>query len=78
MPGSHLEEIVERALNVVKSKPEWITYVKSFNHPAGFLFCEDHLLGDITMAIDEENPIHSGASIASCLQTCKTLLNRDA
>jgi hypothetical protein len=75
--ADELEKIVERTLNVVKSKPEWITYVKTFKHPAGFLFCDDPLLHELSLAIDVENPVHSGASIASCLQKCKTLLNRD-
>jgi hypothetical protein len=70
-----MEEIIERALNVVKSNPEWTTYVKTFNDPAGFLFTESILLETIKEAIDAENQIHSGASIAMCLQKCKIILN---
>ena len=70
-----LEEIVDRALTVVKSKPEWIKYIKTFNNPQGFVFCDDKMLDDITSAVDEENPIHSGASLALCLQKCKIILN---
>jgi hypothetical protein len=70
-----MEEIVERALNVVKTNPEWITYIKNFNSDAGFVFTESKLLEDIKDAIDAENPVHSGASIAACLQSCKIILN---
>jgi hypothetical protein len=68
-------EIVERALNVVKTNPDWIAYVKAFNHPAGFLFCDDKILDDIAVAVDKENPVHSGSTIALCLQKCKIILN---
>ena len=68
-------EIVNRALIVVKSNPEWITYIKTFNDPSGFVFCDSPLLEDIKDAVDEENPIHSGASLALCLQKCKIILN---
>jgi hypothetical protein len=70
-----IEEMVQRALNVVKSNPEWITYIKNFNNQQGFIFCDDKLLDDITSAVDDENPIHSGASLALCLQKCKIILN---
>ena len=69
------EDIVQRALNVVKSNPEWITYIKNFNNINGFVFCRDKILEDITTAVDEENPIHSGASLALCLQKCRIILN---
>jgi hypothetical protein len=70
-----MEEVIERALAVVKSKAEWLAYVKKFNDPAGFVFCDSSMLDDIKDAINEENPIHSGASLASCLQKCKIVLN---
>lgn len=69
------EEIIERALAVVKRNEEWIAYIKSFNDPAGFMFAESTLLDEIKDAIDDENPVHSGASIAMCLQKCKIILN---
>jgi hypothetical protein len=68
-------DIVNRALTVVKSNPEWINYIKSFNDPSGFVFCDSSLLEDIKDAVEEENPIHSGASLAMCLQKCKIILN---
>jgi len=71
-----LQEIVARALNVVKTNPEWIAYVKNFDDPKGFLFKQSTTLDEICTAIDDENPIHSGASIAMCLQQCKFLLNK--
>lgn len=70
-----MEEFVERALKVVQSREEWITYIKDFNYPYGFLYTESELLLQIKNAIDAENPIHSGASLAMCLQECKKLLN---
>jgi hypothetical protein len=70
-----MEEVVERALNVVKSKAEWMVYVKNFNEPSGFSFCNTPILEEIKDAIDAENPIHSGASLALCLQKCKIILN---
>jgi hypothetical protein len=70
-----IEEIVQRTLNVVKSNPDWITYIKNFNNPSGFMFCDDNILNDISSAVDEENPIHSSASLALCLQKCKIILN---
>jgi hypothetical protein len=70
-----MEEIIERALNVVKSKPEWVEYVKNFDGPNGFTMTNSELLNDIKDAVDTENPIHSGASLGMCLRECKTLLN---
>ena len=71
------KEIINRALTVVKTKPEWIEYVRNFMDPNGFMFNESPLLEDIKDAIDEENPIHSGASLAMCLQKCKSILNKN-
>ena len=70
------KETINRALNVVKSNPEWIDYVTNFMDSNGFMFNESHLLDDIKDAIDEENPIHSGASLALCLQKCREILNK--
>ncbi len=67
--------VINRALTVVKSNPEWIDYVKNFNQHNGFMFADSALLEDIKDAIDTENPIHSGASLAMCLQQCKKILN---
>ena len=69
------EDIIDRALSVVNRNEEWIVYVKTFNDPAGFIFAESPLLDEIKNAIDDENPVHSGASIATCLQKCKIILN---
>jgi hypothetical protein len=69
-------EVINRALTVVKTKPEWIDYIKNFNEDTGFMFAESSLLYDIKDAIDRENPIHSGASLAMSLQKCKVLLNK--
>jgi hypothetical protein len=71
-----MDPVVERALNVVNSKPEWLNFVKNFNHPGGFKFSNSPLIGEIKNAIDAENPIHSGASLATCLQECRQLLNK--
>ena len=70
------KEIINRALNVINSNPEWIEYVINFMDPNGFMFNESPLLEDIKDAIDEENPIHSGASLAICLQKCRQILSR--
>ena len=70
-----MEEIITRALNVVQTKPEWIQYIKQFNDPAGFVFCDSAILEEIKTAVDTDNPIHSGASLAMCLQNCKIILN---
>ena len=70
-----MEEIAARALNVVKSKPEWIICIKEFNEPSGFMISDNKMVQDIKTAIDEENPIHSGCSIAMCLQQCREILN---
>jgi hypothetical protein len=40
------------------------------------MFCESKLLKAIGDAIDDENPCHSGTSIAMCLKECKMLLNQ--
>jgi hypothetical protein len=71
-----MEEIVNRALTVIQSNPDWIDYVKNFNDSNGFMFCESKLLKAIGDAIDDENPCHSGTSIAMCLKECKMLLNQ--
>jgi hypothetical protein len=70
-----MEEIVNRAMNVVKSNPEWITCIKEFNEPSGFMISENYMVQDIKTAIEIENPIHSGCSIALCLQQCREILN---
>ena len=70
-----MENIVERALEVVKTKPEWVNYIKHFDNPSGFVFTDSQILDEIKDAVDAENPIHSGASLAMCLQKCKIILN---
>ena len=69
-------EIINRALTVVISNPAWVECIKDFDGSAGFMFANSPLLDDIKDAIDEENPIHSGASLAMCLQNCKKILNK--
>jgi len=69
-------EIKNRALNVVKSNPEWVEYIKDFDSSSGFMFITSSILEDIKTAIDDENPIHSGTSLAMCLQHCKKILNK--
>lgn len=71
-----MEEIIERALNVIKTKPEWVTFVKEFNDPTGFMLFDSPLIYEIKDAINAENPIHSGSSIALCLRSCQTALNQ--
>ena len=71
-----MDPVVERALNVVNSKPEWISCVKNFTDPYGFLIANKPPICEIKNAIEEENSIHSGASIAVCLQECRKLLNQ--
>jgi hypothetical protein len=73
-PSAYETEIKNRALNVVKSNPEWVEYIKDFDSSSGFMFITSSILEDIKAAIDEENPIHSGASLAMCLQYCKKIL----
>jgi hypothetical protein len=73
-----MEEITARALNVIRTNPEWIDSVKNFNEPDGFLFSANPIIDDIKLAIEQENPIHSGASIALCLQQCRQTLNQPA
>ena len=70
-----MADVIQRALNVIKQNEEWITYIKNFNAPSGFIFAESELLNTIKDAIDTENPIHSGASLGLCLQKCKIILN---
>jgi len=70
-----MQETVNRALTVINRNNEWMEYVKNFDDPRGFLFCQSNIVNDIGDAIDEENPIHSGSSIAVCLQQCKYILN---
>jgi hypothetical protein len=76
MATTEEEECVERALSVVKRNEEWVEYVKQFNDPSGFMFAKSALLDKIKDAIDDENPIHSGCSLAMCLQKCKKQLNK--
>jgi hypothetical protein len=71
-----MEDIVARALNVVKSNPEWINCIKNFNEPNGFMLSATPLVQEIKNAIDEENSLHSGSSIALCLQQCREILNQ--
>ena len=70
-----MEDIVERALAVVKSKSEWVNFIKQFDDSSGFIFVDSAMMDEIKDAVDAENPIHSGASLALCLQKCKILLN---
>lgn len=66
-----------RLLSVVKSKPEWITYVRDFNDPHGFMFADSPILDAIVDAIEADNDIHSGNSIAMCLRACQTNFKRN-
>ena len=68
-------EMINRALTILYSKPAWADYVKNFADPCGFIFNNDAILDDIKDTIEEENRIHSGASLAMCLQKCKIILN---
>jgi hypothetical protein len=70
-----MADMIERALNVIQQREEWITYIKNFNDPSGFVFAESEILNTIKDAIDTENPIHSGSSLGLCLQKCKIILN---
>jgi hypothetical protein len=70
-----MEDIVERALAVVKSKLEWVNFIKQFDDSSGFIFVDSAMMDEIKDAVDAENPIHSGASLALCLQKCKIILN---
>lgn len=70
-----MEDIVERALAVVKSKSEWVNFIKQFDDSSGFIFVDSAMMDEIKDAVDAENPIHSGASLALCLQKCKIILN---
>jgi hypothetical protein len=72
-----MDKIVERALNVIKQNPEWVDTVKNFNdETTGFIYSDSVVINEIISAIDEENPIHSGASLGTCLQACKAILNK--
>ena len=53
MASEIANDIVNRALTVVKSNAEWINYIKSFNDPSGFVFCDAPLLDDIKEAVEE-------------------------
>jgi hypothetical protein len=77
MSISNMEEIIVRALKVIRSKPEWLSYVKNFNDDTkGFLLANNQHINELKTAIDNENPVHSGASLAMCLQECRKLLNQ--
>ena len=67
-------DTINRALQVIRQKDEWVTYVINFADPIGFIFADSEILEQIKDAIDEENPIHSGSSLGLCLQKCKGLL----
>ena len=67
-------DTINRALQVIRQNEEWVTYIKNFADPIGFVFADSELLEQIKDAIDEENPIHSGSSLGLCLQKCKSLL----
>lgn len=72
-----MEEIVERTLNVIKQKPEWIDSVKNFNdETTGFIYSDSDIINEIITAIDEVNPLHSATSLGLCLQSCKAILNK--
>ena len=72
-----MEEIVERALNVIQKNPEWVDSVKNFDdETTGFIYSDSVIINEIISAIDEDNPIHSGASLSFCLNRCKAILNK--
>ena len=71
------EDLVERALKVIKQNLEWVLYLQQVDRYGGFLFLESTMMNDIKDAIYLDNPIHSSASLALCLQECSKQLKND-
>jgi len=70
-PIKEEEGQVERALNVIKTKNEWVLYLQQVDTPNGFLILDSVTMNDIKDAIYLDNPIYSMSSISVCLQQCK-------
>lgn len=71
------EDLVERALNVIKKNTEWILYLQNIDTSGGLLFLDSEMMHDIKDAIYLDNPIHSSTSLALCLQECSKQLKND-
>jgi len=76
-PIKEEEDIVGRALNIIKTKNEWILYLQNVDISSGFLFLDSVTINDIKDAIYLDNPIHSSTSLALCLQECSKHLKND-
>jgi len=70
--NKHNEKTVDRALNVIMEKPEWVEYLKKYQH--SFMLSCDPTIHTIMDAINTEYDIHSSSSLAVCLQKCRQKL----
>ena len=68
---------MERALNVIKQKNEWILYLQNIDTSDGILYLDSKMMHDIKDAIYLDNSIHSSTSLALCLQECIKFLKID-
>ena len=70
--NKHNEKTVDRALNVIMEKPEWVEYLKKYQH--SFMLSCDPTIHTIMDAINTDYDIHSVSSLALCLQQCRQKL----
>jgi len=75
-PIKEEEDLVGRALNVIKKNTEWILYLQAADTSGGFLFLVSEILNDIKDAIYLDNPSHSAVSLSVTLNKCQTLLKQ--
>ena len=73
---NYMDFCVNNALLFIKTDPEMVDYVKTFNEPNGFAWTQHPILEKISSATDKDG--HSGASFAICLRICQQKLISEA
>lgn len=70
-----MDGCIERALVYIRSKPELVEFVRTFDGESGFMFTQDPRITEIDNALDSDG--HSGASFACCLRGCQQILKEE-
>lgn len=71
---SSYEQQTSTAMKVIMSCPEWISFVRDFNNPQGFLFSQSNVLMELEKEILAADNNHSGASFALVMRQCQQIL----
>ena len=73
-----MEEKVQSAYNFLNQteNKHLKEFVKNFNQPHGFAFCESSEYTEIIDGLDADG--HSGSSLAMCMRACQKIFNLES